>query len=334
MLRSFLCCMVCAMVLAGCSFEGNKTNIDLSGIPVPEVKIHRYEKALFSLNVNHLQTELESLSDEYGFFLGEDYNDSMNIMRLHNYLTDTIILEVAADCAERLPDLSSVEKDLSDAFRHYLYYFPGAELPEIFTYISGFDLENRIALVDGVLLIAIDTYLGSDYEKYEMLGIPAYRYRNMEISYLADDCLREIGKQYTDADSSGYKLLGQMVYEGKLLWFTKLMNPGTPDTILMKYTAAQLEWAKESEYSVWAFIIENDMLYSSDLMMTRKFISDGPFTSYFLNDSPPRLGSWIGWKMLEGYRDKNPEKDVRSILQEYDAQKILSSSGYKPPRPS
>ncbi|MBN1337906.1 MAG: hypothetical protein JXA03_01205 [Bacteroidales bacterium] len=301
---------------------------------MPEIQIHRYENALFALDTSDLAAELDRISGEFRFFLGEDYKKSANLDRLRNYLMDPFIREVADDCNTILPDLSGVKEELAQAFRHYLYYFPGASLPEIYTYISGFDLENRVTLVENNLIIAIDTYLGRDYQKYGQFGIPFYRARAMDPAYLVTDCLRELGKQYIHPDSCGYNLLEQSVYEGKILLFAGLLAPDTPDTILMKYTTRQLEWAADNEYNVWAFIIENNFLYSSDIMMTRKMISDGPFTSYFGEESAPRPGGWFGWKIVKGYYEKNPGQSVRDLLQYYDAQKILSGSAYKPPRPS
>jgi hypothetical protein len=60
------------------------------------------------------------------------------------------------------------------------------------------------------------------------------------------------------------------------------------------------------------------------------FLSDGPYTMEFSKDSPSRLGEWIGLQIIRSYMQKNPDVTLQMMLQETDAQKILTLSGYKP----
>jgi uncharacterized protein YjaZ len=60
------------------------------------------------------------------------------------------------------------------------------------------------------------------------------------------------------------------------------------------------------------------------------FLADGPYTMEFSKDSPPRLGEWIGLQIIRSYMQKNPEITLQMMMQETDAQKILTLSGYKP----
>jgi len=50
----------------------------------------------------------------------------------------------------------------------------------------------------------------------------------------------------------------------------------------------------------------------------------------FSKDSPPRLGEWIGLQIIRSYMQKNPEVTLAMMMQETDAQNILTLSGYKP----
>jgi uncharacterized protein YjaZ len=86
----------------------------------------------------------------------------------------------------------------------------------------------------------------------------------------------------------------------------------------------------KNEGHVWAAIIENRMLYSNDGRVVRVFTTDGPFTSEFSKESPPLLGSWIGWQIVRKYMERNTEVSLSQLLQETDSQKILSMSKYKP----
>jgi uncharacterized protein YjaZ len=120
------------------------------------------------------------------------------------------------------------------------------------------------------------------------------------------------------------------VNEGKLIYFANAMIPSINDTILLNFTAAQMDWALEAEGAVWAFLLENEMLYSKENQPMQKFILESPFTSYFGAESPPRLGWFIGWRIVMTYMNNNPNVELKELMNDYDAQKILQHSGYKP----
>jgi hypothetical protein len=62
----------------------------------------------------------------------------------------------------------------------------------------------------------------------------------------------------------------------------------------------------------------------------QKFIFESPFTSYFGEESSPRLGWFIGWKIANSFMERNGNIELPVLMNEYDAQKILQKSGYKP----
>jgi len=109
-----------------------------------------------------------------------------------------------------------------------------------------------------------------------------------------------------------------------------LILPKTPDHIKIGYTEKQLEWCKENKKNIWAFLIENKLLYSSGSTTFRKFFTDGPFTHEFSKDSPARIGEWVGWQIVRTYMNKHPDIKPSKLFSNNDAQEILMKSGYKP----
>ena len=47
-------------------------------------------------------------------------------------------------------------------------------------------------------------------------------------------------------------------------------------------------------------------------------------------ESPGNTGSWLGWKIVQKFMQENPTYTLKSLMQETDAQKILTLSKYKP----
>ncbi len=110
------------------------------------------------------------------------------------------------------------------------------------------------------------------------------------------------------------------------------MLPGFPDHMKIGYSEQEYKWCQENESNIWAFMIENDLLYTADFMAVKKFISEGPFTSGFDEASPGRIGVWLGWQIIKKYMQKNPQVKLQQMLNTTDAQSILQNSAYKPAR--
>ena len=59
-------------------------------------------------------------------------------------------------------------------------------------------------------------------------------------------------------------------------------------------------------------------------------MNDGPFTSEVSQDSPGRLGTWVGWRIVESYMNNNEQVTIQQLLDNEDAQNILENSKYRP----
>jgi hypothetical protein len=313
-----------------CNLGDDRHPVNISKIKMDDLKINRYEQALFDIDKTNLKDELKRLQLSFPMFLEGDLNDSANLKRIYEYITDTMLIAVYNDCMNEYPGLSELEDGLTRAFRHIKYYYPEKNLPDVNTYVSGFDYEYPVQYLDDHLLIALDMYLGADYPRYRKLGLANYILRRFSKDYVVRDCMFALTQDQYDRRQAGPALLDMMLIEGKKLWFAKAMVPDMPETILLDYTDKQLEWAKRGEATVWAFLIENEMLYSSEMQPIQKFIGDGPFTSYFGAESPPKLGAFIGWKIISFYMNRYSDITPEMLMKNYNAQEILNRSEYKP----
>ena len=126
--------------------------------------------------------------------------------------------------------------------------------------------------------------------------------------------------------------MSQLIYNGKLLYFREIKLPLVAESDLIGYTPQQYEWATEEEFMIWQYFIQKEMLYSSDADLRRRFIDKAPFTKFYLeidNQTPPRLGQFMGWQIVKAYAEKFPEKQIDEILTT-DYQEIFDNSNYKP----
>jgi len=326
----YIILLLSVFILSSCNYDKNKLETDISKVKGVDIKINRYEKFLFNVDINNLKQELQSNAKNFGFFLNGDLNDTLNLIQIREYITDPGIADIYKSCIKKYPNLNDLEKQLTLAFKHYKYYFHDKEIPKVYTYISGLEYEYPIIFTDSVLIISLDLYLGKNSNFYSVIGLPLYKRYSMQREFIVSDCMKEVAKANISANSADRTFLDKIIYKGKILYFVDAMMDNTPDSIKIGYTGNQLEWVKKNEPNIWAFFINKEILYSTDKRVFDKFISDGPFTSSFTKDSPSRTGSWIGWQIVRSYMKNNKQVSLKNLMSENDAQKILTKSKYKP----
>ena len=321
--------LILILIFCGCG-RRDKLDTDVSKTDCPPVKIQRYDLDLFNANNADLRNNLIRLQPRYRLFLGDTIDTPSKLSTLKEYLDNPRNQDFIKAVRLKYPEVSRLEAGLTEAFKHFKYYFPSFHIPLVYAYISGGDYEYPIQFSDSILLIGLDNYLGKDFTSYRADGVSLYRLQRMEEDYIVPDCVRLLSGSDFPVGTGGTSLLDVIVEAGKRLYLLDAILPGTPARIKIGYTLKQYDWIRKNEYQVWAAIIENRMLYSNDGRIIRVFTSDGPFTAEFSKDSPPLLGNWIGWQIVKQYIKRNPETGIEQLLREKDSQKILAGSKYKP----
>jgi hypothetical protein len=297
-----------------------------------DIKIKRYEQALNNIKKDSLKTGLNALKKDYYYFVEDNPGDSANVEQIRSYLNDKIIKQLYQEVQKQYSDLSGMEKEFNASFALLKYYFPKANIPHIYTAITGMYFEMPVIFYDSILVIALDMYLGKDYKLYKQLGpsAPQYIIRRFSKEYILADCFKEISYKYIKYKDIQGTLLDEMILEGKRLLLTEAVLPHLSDTIIYPYPLEKLQWVVDNEANIWGYLIEKNYLYSKDNVHIRKLVREAPFTSMFGKQSPGRVGAWIGWQICRSWIQKNPNKSLNDLMKEIDSQKILTESKYKP----
>ena len=312
----------------------NKFDVDVSGIKV-EIDIKRLDKDIM---VNYPDTpDVIKLNNNYGEFLelysiyiiqaGDVYQRdfALNLMDFNKYCHE---FRIPGKVDEIFGDLSGLKKGLTEAFQYYKYYFPEKKVPQVYTYLSNFSIS--VVTDESGLGIGLDKYLGTNCELYKNLGLENYKIAKMHKEMLPIDCMRAFAQSDFPYNDSVNNMVNQMVYEGKIQYFIDAMFPFAPDSLKFGYSQQQFEWADNNEREMWTYLVEHELLFSSDELSIRKMISDGPFTTLFANNSAPRAGAYLGWKIVHRYMEKNPGVSFADLMKNDDYQGILNAASYKP----
>ena len=296
------------------------------------ISVLRYDRDLFALDLNNLPKEVERLSKQYPPFLIEPgvWNNPEQLERLKAYLQDTVIIALYK-AAEKTVKMDNIIKELETAFGYYKVFYPNDSIPEIITLLPGLDLTMpSVYFYDNFLCINVDMYLGKESHYYSAVGLPLYIAERCDPVYLSVDIFKKAIVDQHLNEEHGNTIIENMIFEGKKLYFTEMMLPDMPERYIIGYPEEKFDWANQYVGNIWNYMIEKNELFGKGDALMRCYIEESPFTKQFGNDSPGRLGIFLGWKLVQSYMANNPEVTLPELMQTSDYQKILDNSKFKP----
>ncbi|WP_299677026.1 gliding motility lipoprotein GldB [uncultured Dokdonia sp.] len=292
-------------------------NPEIENVAV-EMTIDRFDR----LFANVTPEGLPNLKAEYPFLFSKQYDDAFWIAKL----SDTLQEELEREVDVAFKDTEQVSQDLERLYKHILYYFPKTTVPKAISIIT--EVRNKVVLTDDLLLIGLDNYLGEDHYFYE--GVQNYKSKNFRKEQIDVDVAHAFAKAKVSRPQTS-TFLDQIVYEGKLLFLMETLLSQKPIYEVLSYTADEYAFAEANEVNMWEYFVSNKLLYSTDRKLLSRFIDPAPFSKFYLefdNDTPGRLGRYIGYKIVTSYMDRNDVALKTMLLQ--DAETIFNNAKYKP----
>ena len=322
------------IILSACS-KSSRFEIDTHKDRV-DVKIHRFDKDLLSVDTTNMKPGIDSLYAHHPEFLSVFVNnildttatDTATVRNLfHEFLTDKTYAPVNKKAKETYTDISDIETKVSNAFTYIHHYFPEVQLPEVYFFVSGFN--RSVMMNDKFVGIGTDFYLGNDFPLYKNLTYQ-YMIYNMRKENIASDLVSVTLFRMFVMNGSENRLLDNMLFRGKIMYLLSVFMPDEKPEILMGYSPEQWSWSKKYEKQIWLNIVDKKHLFSTDVQLIHKYMNDAPFTAPVSQESPGRLGTYIGWQIIKSYMDENDKLGLKDLMNETNYQKILENSGYRP----
>ncbi|MGM0580124.1 MAG: gliding motility lipoprotein GldB [Bacteroidota bacterium] len=301
--------------------ENIEANIPLNDLTNEMVDLNSQEKAVDFIQENPFVADY--------FFekrkLGSDSavaNSMVNIFSNPSY-KDTLYQQMR----NTYGDFNDLKTEFEEAFKYYKNYYPEVAIPELEIVLAG--LQKDLFVSDSLISIAADYFLGPD-AAYVPNGVPDYILMRYEKEYIVPMSMLLLTQKQNETDQSDQSLLADMIFYGKSYYMTKMTIPCTPDSLIIGYTAKEIEDINENEHIIWANFLENDLLYETSHFMKNKFIGERPKTYEISQQCPGRIGIWVGWQIVKSYMRNNPEVSLQELMENTDAQQIFSRSKYKP----
>ncbi|RCW94097.1 gliding motility lipoprotein GldB [Winogradskyella arenosi] len=301
--------------------EESKVEAAIANIEV-DFKVERFDTDFYKAKAE----DLPQLKTDYPFLFSKRIPDSVWVEQLNDTLHDEILTEVNRKYA----NFDKTSSELKSLFQHLKYYDPVFSVPRVVTLTNYVQYRDKVVVTDTIALIALDNYLGEDHRFYRDGNIPLYLSKNFRQEQIVVDLAEAYAEKYTFQQQRKF-LLDEMIYYGKLLYFKDKMIPFKSDAEKIGYTNDQLGWAEANESPMWSYFIEKELLYNTDNKLLSRFITDAPFSKFYLeldNESPGQVGQYIGWQIVRAYADATGE-DLMTILQK-EPEEIFTKSKFKP----
>jgi gliding motility-associated lipoprotein GldB len=319
-MKKYILLFTLAIVFISCD-KKTKEEKAIEEIPI-SLKLHRFEQAFFEAK----PAELAKVKAQYHDFFPVNTPDAVWIEKLQNPQWRELYGEVE----KKYKDFSTESADIENVFKSIKYYFPTVQTPQVYTAIGEMDYLNKVIYAKDKLIIALELYLGKKHKFYA--EFPEYIAQNFEQRQMMPDVVTSFANGILPVDQEK-TFLADMIYYGKELYLKdKLLPSDYTDAEKIGYTDEQIKWSKENESYIWTYFIEKETLYSTSPKLKGQFIEMAPFSKFYLeidNESPGRIGQWIGWQIVRSFMENNPKITLPELIK-LPATQIFEQSKYKP----
>ncbi len=240
--------------------------------------------------------------------------------------------------ADSLPDLTEASCRLGRGRDRLHAWSPDFSWPAIYGVISTYN--QAVLTSDSTACIALNHFLGEDYDGYGYFD--KYQRRLKRPDMIAPMALQAIiASRYPYKASSDATVVSRMAYDGALVLATACLLEGdgrNSDDIacdLLGWTPDQWMWARDNESMAWNRMIEQDLLYSTDMSVADRITRQSPSTPMLHPQSPGRMGTYLGINVAKSWLDRHGDATPLALLDSavYNSPSLLIDSRYVPPSP-
>ncbi|RAU81582.1 gliding motility lipoprotein GldB [Pontibacter arcticus] len=317
----------------GCREKGCQLPEEIAKVPVT-VQVERLEEGFFATKS---QQEMAAFIDQNKFF-ADTYlerakykSDSMLVRPLFLMSENPSLDTLAKQAAATFGDFKQEQQQLETAFKVIKYHYPAYKTPQVKTFVTGLgSMGSDLFVSDSMLVFGLDYFIG----KKASYRPQVYEYilQRYEKDKMVPAAMLLLSNNFNKTNPADRTMLAEMLNVGKAYYFVKSVMPCVADSSIIGYTGQQVADIRYNEGKIWAHFIEKGLLFEKNPFQVNKYIGERPNTPEIDAKSPGRLGTWVGWQIVNKYMERNPEVTLPQLMAETDYQKIFDQSKYKPER--
>ena len=248
--------------------------------------------------------------------------------RLQRFYSDTTLVRLMKDVEQKFPSLATIEKELTTGFDRLRHEVPDIPVPFVYSQVSAFN--ESIVVMDTLLGISLDKYMGSNYPLYKRFY---YNYQrcSMQPEQIVPDCFSYyLLSFYNLMYHEGTCLLDLMMHSGKINYVVQQLLGYDNAGRAIGYTAEEQKWCEKYEEELMEQLQDKGHLYARDPMIIRHYMKPSPETELNGEEAPALLGEWIGARIIASYMKRHKDVSLKELLEMTDYHQMFKESGYQP----
>ena len=308
------------LLLSACT--SNPLDVDSSAIDV-KLQFVNLDSIFVNVPEEQLQNALKSsplksneiLDYELGQCIGVGpLSDSGTTGRIKLFISDPFISQIEREIESKFKNLSPQKSKILSAFKSLKYHFPDGKMPQNIVFMNSLFASNAFA-TENEIGVGLERYLGTKSPIIKKVPDPIFQWikDGMESKFLERDVLTAWIMTHYVSEVNG-NTAEQMIRWGKILYLTEAAFPTVEKSIILRYSKADFEYAEKNENSFWQFLVKENFLFSEKERDYSNFINEGPFTIGLPQESPDRMGQFIGWKIIHSYMIENPDTPLKKLI--------------------
>ena len=240
------------LFLSSCVNDGN-SDFDLVS---PMIERGHFDHDSLGMDSVNFDDDLLMLVKQYPDFFKIGFDKAM----LKNRFFDIEIRELYDAVDSVFSSTNELDTELYRAFQYYYHHFENHDSLKIYTWVSNFERLDPILVSENTLLISLDMYLGAESHFYKTA--PDYLKQRFDKMYILSDLFRSYFSSNIPL-SNNNSLLASMLHHGKIHYLISSMLPNYSSHVVMGYTIDKMQWCIRNEANIWAYFVENKLLFSS-----------------------------------------------------------------------
>lgn len=322
-----------AAVLAACGGKKGCKDAPALSQPLPQVKINRLDLSFWKTDTTPAAIGAWLDLPENKAFLAQfrkaepNMPDSAWLEYMTGMRKDKFLDTMRQETAQVMGQLTDLETSFSEAFGHLKHYYPKATVPTINAFVTGYSYD--VSLADStMIMIGLESFLEGK-GRYTPPLLPMYMLRRLKRTAIVPLSMMAISGRYNQKDILDATLVADMVQWGKTYYFMEKMMPCMPDSMIIGYTPAEMDFAQGNEKLIYSKFVQGNWFYMTNHLEKRRYVEERPKVPEISESCPGRIARYIGWQVVRSYAEKTG-KALPEIMAEKNAQTIFQQSGYKP----
>lgn len=297
-----------------------------SDAPETAVSIERFDRELMAVKSEpELKALLEKNRAVSDLLFGASPADTAFTGDVLHMIQHADARRLYEQVGETFGDLKSMEESFARVFDEIRKLYPSFTPPRIVAGFSG--LQNDLVVSDSLVVISLESFIGP--KALYRPDQPDYMLRRFAPEYVVPNVTRFLSNRFNKVDFTTDSFTADMIFFGKSLEFCRAVLPHVQDSLIIGYTNREMQNAYEHQEVIWAHIIDRELLNSENPAVNAKYFGERPYVAEIGPDCPARIGQWLGWRIVEMYRMKNPKVSLQELMQNEDAGAILRGSKYR-----